>query len=230
MNEPFDTADRNAILAGVREAMRVPTNPHVRHGPAIPDRATYTSGLPPVADHWEEKLRVFATRCEALRARLIVVDDVAALSTALRTVVDEAGASQIGFQRHAIVEPAVRALGREAICVDDGFDAHALERCELGVTSCFALVAQTGSVMVTSRTSGGRALSVLPPHHVVLATAHDLIADLPSAYARWHAQPADERGSMLSLISGPSRTGDIERILVLGAHGPKQLTILLARS
>jgi L-lactate dehydrogenase complex protein LldG len=75
------------------------------------------------------------------------------------------------------------------------------------------------------RQAGGRALSILPPHHVVLARRDQLLPDLPAAYALVKTKYADNYPSLLCLISGPSRTGDIERILVLGAHGPKKLTI-----
>ena len=86
-------------------------------------------------------------------------------------------------------------------------------------------MAQTGSVLLTARSAGGRALSVLPPHHVVLAKREQLVADLPAAFALIKAKYAANYPSFISFITGPSRTGDIERILVLGAHGPKKLTI-----
>jgi L-lactate dehydrogenase complex protein LldG len=101
-----------------------------------------------------------------------------------------------------------------------------MEQCDAGISECEALVAQTGSVLVTGRSSGGRALSVLPPHHVVLARRDQLIADLPAAFALLEQRYAAGYPSFISFITGPSRTGDIERILVLGAHGPKALTIL----
>jgi L-lactate dehydrogenase complex protein LldG len=88
------------------------------------------------------------------------------------------------------------------------------------------LIAQTGTVVVTSRSAGGRALSVLPPHHIVLARRHQFVPDLPAAFEGLRKKYWPDYPSMISLITGPSRTGDIERILVLGAHGPKQLTIL----
>jgi L-lactate dehydrogenase complex protein LldG len=101
-----------------------------------------------------------------------------------------------------------------------------MEACNAGVTECDALIAQTGSVLVTSRSAGGRALSVLPPHHVVLARREQLMASLPAAFELLKEKYADNYPSMITFITGPSRTGDIERILVLGAHGPKKLTIL----
>jgi L-lactate dehydrogenase complex protein LldG len=69
---------------------------------------------------------------------------------------------------------------------------------------------------------------VLPPHHVVLARRDQLIADLPAAFALITQRYAPNFPSMISFITGPSRTGDIERILVLGAHGPKKLTVICA--
>jgi L-lactate dehydrogenase complex protein LldG len=83
-----------------------------------------------------------------------------------------------------------------------------------------------GSVLVSTRSSGGRALSVLPPHHLVLARRDQLLADLPEAFAFLKAKYGSNYPSFISFITGPSRTGDIERILVLGAHGPRKLTIL----
>ena len=86
---------------------------------------------------------------------------------------------------------------------------------------------QTGSVLLTSRSAGGRALSVLPPHHLVLARQQQLLPDLPSAFELLATKYGQNYPSFMSVVTGPSRTGDIERILVLGAHGPKQLTIVL---
>jgi L-lactate dehydrogenase complex protein LldG len=70
-------------------------------------------------------------------------------------------------------------------------------------------------------------LSILPPHHVVLARRNQMTPDLTAALQRVQGKFKGKFPSFLSFISGPSRTGDIERILVLGAHGPKKLSILL---
>jgi L-lactate dehydrogenase complex protein LldG len=99
---------------------------------------------------------------------------------------------------------------------------------ELGVTACDCLVAQTGSVFVTTRAAGGRALSVLPPAHLVIARRDQLVPDLPAAFARLRARYGTHWPSALSLITGPSRTSDIEKTLVLGAHGPKRLAVYFA--
>jgi L-lactate dehydrogenase complex protein LldG len=112
------------------------------------------------------------------------------------------------------------------VWTDQPYEPLDLESCDAGITECDVLVAQTGTVVVTSRSAGGRALSVLPPHHVVVARRTQLIPDLPAALEHIQRVYGANYPSFISLITGPSRTGDIERILVLGAHGPKQLSIL----
>ena len=70
-------------------------------------------------------------------------------------------------------------------------------------------------------------MSVLPPHHVVIARREQLVPDLTAAYELLAPEIRADYPSFICFITGPSRTGDIERILVLGAHGPKKLTVLL---
>jgi L-lactate dehydrogenase complex protein LldG len=95
----------------------------------------------------------------------------------------------------------------------------------VGITLCDALIAQTGSILLTARSAGGRALSVLPPHHIVIAQESQLLPDLPAAFELLQRTYNGDYPSLITFITGPSRTGDIERILVLGAHGPRFLTI-----
>jgi len=131
----------------------------------------------------------------------------------------------VATHKSPLVETQVSGLGLPTLVTNDGYDKHELEKCDVGISECDALIAQTGTVLVTSKTAGGRALSCLPPHHVVIARHEQLVPDLPAAFALLKQRHGANYPSMISFITGPSRTGDIERILVLGAHGPKQLTI-----
>jgi L-lactate dehydrogenase complex protein LldG len=63
----------------------------------------------------------------------------------------------------------------------------------------------------------------------VIAQADQLAPDLPAAFDLLQSKYRDSYPSFITFITGPSRTGDIERILVLGAHGPKNLTVILIR-
>lgn len=99
---------------------------------------------------------------------------------------------------------------------------------DLGVTSCDCLVAQTGSIIVSTLSAGGRALSVLPPVHLVIARREQIVPDLAAALGLLRKRYDARWPSALSVITGPSRTGDIEKILVMGAHGPKRLMVYFA--
>ena len=182
--------------------------------------------LPRVGPGFEDRLKLFQANASALKAEFRLLNGPEELRAALLALRDTEGWKRLGSHVGKLTDAACQALGLPVCRTDDGYAATELEGCDAGITECDALVAQTGSVLVTSRSAGGRALSVLPPHHVVLARREQLLADLPEAFALLKAKYAADYPSFISFITGPSRTGDIERILVLGAHGPKQLTIL----
>jgi L-lactate utilization protein LutC len=96
---------------------------------------------------------------------------------------------------------------------------------EIGVTGCDCLIAQTGSIVVSTKSAGGRALSVLPPIHVVQARRDQIVPDLVAALALLRHRYDGHWPSSLSVITGPSRTSDIEKTLVMGAHGPRRLLL-----
>lgn len=89
-----------------------------------------------------------------------------------------------------------------------------------------ALVAQTGSIFVTAA-CGGRGASVVAPCHIVSATTDQIIPDLETALSNAHQQGRLMQNSFACMISGSSRTADIEKILVQGAHGPRRLVVIL---
>jgi L-lactate dehydrogenase complex protein LldG len=74
---------------------------------------------------------------------------------------------------------------------------------------------------------GGRRLTIYPPIHVVVAFASQIVPDLPEGIAYLRQLHPEGLPSMVSLVTGPSRTADIEKTLVLGAHGPKELHVIL---
>ncbi|WP_297088520.1 lactate utilization protein [uncultured Draconibacterium sp.] len=98
---------------------------------------------------------------------------------------------------------------------------------EVGITSCEFLIAHTGSVMVSSAMEGGRQMSVYPPQHVVIAQQEQLVDYLGTAYDKIQQKYIDQLPSQITLVTGPSRTADIEKTLVMGAHGPRELHVFL---
>ena len=102
-----------------------------------------------------------------------------------------------------------------------------LTSAEVGITSCEAIVARTGSIIVSTGGHNTRSLSVFPPVHIVVAHFDHLFFDLENAFKFLREKYTNRFPSMVSIISGPSRTADIEKTLVLGAHGPKSIYCFL---
>ena len=96
---------------------------------------------------------------------------------------------------------------------------------DVGITGCDALVARTGSVIISSKGNLSRTASIFPPVHVVVAYRNQVHYDLKQYFASLNNQTITDWPSMTSIVSGPSRTADIEKTLVLGAHGPKQIFV-----
>jgi len=182
--------------------------------------------LPAVGKTVEEQFDLFAKNCVDLKADFQLLTSPGDLKAALTTLRDGEKWRRIASHDGELAKTACQSLDLPMLLTDRGYDVQQLEKCDAGITECDALIAQTGGVVVTSRSTGGRALSVLPPHHIVIARREQLVPDLPAAFALLQKRYAPDFPSMISFITGPSRTGDIERILVLGAHGPKKLTIL----
>lgn len=224
--------DRKAILGRISEALREPAPRH-HEAPSKPATHTVTAPfrewLPPIGPTKKEQIELFARQSEVLRTEFLECDSLAGAAKHLAALATENGWKKIALHAGKLTDALAARLPAtlEQLRTDAGYDKDALEGCDAGLTECETLVAQTGSVCITTRSSGGRALSVLPPHHVVIATREQLVPDLAAAYEHLATKYAGHYPSFMSFITGPSRTGDIERILVLGAHGPKKLTVLL---
>ena len=106
-------------------------------------------------------------------------------------------------------------------------DSAKLTTCETGITLCENLVARTGTVMVSSRQTSGRRAPVFPDNHLVLAFTSQLVPDMKDALLALRTKYNEQIPSMISAITGPSRTADIEKTLVQGAHGPKEIFVFL---
>ena len=124
-------------------------------------------------------------------------------------------------------EPALQTLlaaaGVPFRADEDDFRQNA----DLGLTSCEALVARTGSILVSAATASGRRLSIYPDQHLVVARSSQVVAEIDDALRLMQQRYGAVLPSMVSLTTGPSRTADIEKTLVLGAHGPRRLVLFL---
>jgi len=225
---PFPGA-HGEVTSGVDEVGRgVPTAPHQTTAQSNAHPSSQArSWLPLVGESFDSRLALFQKNSADLKTTVNLIDGHDQLAGLLRNLRDSEGWKKIATHSGELSNEAARVLDRPVCRTERAYDVAKLESCDVGITECDALIAQTGSVLVTARSAGGRALSVLPPHHVVLARREQLIADLPAAFDLLKKKYGTSFPSFISFITGPSRTGDIERILVLGAHGPRRLTIFL---
>jgi L-lactate dehydrogenase complex protein LldG len=233
---------REAVFARIREAIRQPAphrhTDHSDYGSAPHPTADEPLSTPPGADIFSawlpvvgasqaEQIELFAQNAAQLKADFRPVDSPEEAGRQLDALANESGWKRIATHRNPAASAFAEKIGLPCLMTDPGYAIAELEQCDAAITGCDALVAQTGSVLVSGPSAGGRALSVLPPHHVVIAQRSQMVPDLAAALQFVRKQYAPNWPSFLSFITGPSRTGDIERILVLGAHGPKKLTIFL---
>lgn len=205
---------RARILERLRTALREPSSrPVGAEGKRI---------FAPVTD----VLARFQQECAANVTECIVTPDMPSSAHAVANVLAALPAGEIFVQE----SPALRRLAPEwqaARSIQWSSEGGPRESVQATITTAETLVALTGSVLV-SASCGGRGASVVAPVHIVIASADQLVPDLEAAFALMRQRNTAFQNSYLCLITGSSRTADIEKILVMGAHGPIRLIVVLA--
>ncbi|CAN5256377.1 hypothetical protein BH09BAC5_BH09BAC5_24570 [soil metagenome] len=102
-----------------------------------------------------------------------------------------------------------------------------LEKAGTSVTGCEFLIARTGSILISSKQLSGRRAAVSPKQHIVVCKTSQLILHIKEALKAIKAKYGNTMPSMVSIITGPSRTADIEKTLIQGAHGPKEIFVFM---
>ncbi len=109
------------------------------------------------------------------------------------------------------------------LILGDHFDRNTISQCEVAISGCELCIGETGSIAVSSRPGRPRALSLLPPNVLFMTTKSRIVAKIDDALTRLATQAP--HGWVW--ISGPSRTADIEKVLVKGVHGPKRVALMI---
>ncbi len=102
-----------------------------------------------------------------------------------------------------------------------------LASCDAAITTCEWLVSRTGSIVMTAAGAGGRTVSVYAPVHICIAFRSQLVYDVKDALQQVKEKYAGRLPSLITFATGPSRTADIEKTLVVGVHGPKEVYVFL---
>lgn len=105
-----------------------------------------------------------------------------------------------------------------------------LADCDASITSCEWLVARTGTIVMSSAQTSGRTTSVYAPIHICIAFTNQLVYDLKDALQAAKDKYGNNLPSLITFATGPSRTADIEKTLVVGVHGPKEVYLFLVEA
>lgn len=109
----------------------------------------------------------------------------------------------------------------------DNYSYNDLATCDTAITTCEWLVARTGSIVMTAAQESGRTVSVYAPVHICIAYTHQLVFDVKDALIKAREKYSGNLPSLITFATGPSRTADIEKTLVVGVHGPKEVYVFL---
>ena len=208
-----ENGSREKILARLRTALREPAPRH-----EAPEGKTIFA---PVADPLER----FQKECVINITECFLVPSFEAAAAGIKNVLADLPEGEVFVQDAADLRP-LAADWQEGREINWSSDGAPKESSQATITLAEALVAETGSVLV-SAACGGRGASVIAPVHIVIAGIDQLVPDIDAALARVQQRGTVAQNSFLCLITGSSRTGDIEKILVMGAHGPRRLLVFL---
>jgi L-lactate dehydrogenase complex protein LldG len=211
---------RDSILQSVRN--EVTKGPHLT--------------APPVPEVWPRENPSPAAMAEQFEKELVEVHGevirCATMKDARRQLAKLAADAQwtsLGGMDRPMVRDAVADVASNQLqWPETNSTAKQMAELSASVVEPDLLLADTGSCLISCKTSQDRLLCYLPPACVVIARIDQLVEHLPAAWSQIAPRVADPavRGEFV-IVTGPSRTADIEKILILGVHGPKRLVVLL---
>jgi len=203
---------RENILSKIRQALHKPV--------PVPfeDRITTTPIFQPSKSELEVE---FAENFSKLQGRFSFCENISELVEQLNTLLTSRGWKDIYCKEKSIRELLINA----------GFnsfnDSIELSDCNASITSCENLIARTGSIVLLSNNESGRAASVYAPIHICIAFTNQLVYDISGSLLLVKTKYENNLPSIITLATGPSRTADIEKTLVVGVHGPKEVYCFL---
>lgn len=222
-----DMSPRDQILAGIRRSLgrsALDGEPAAQleqriaeHRPnLIPQRAQ----LP-----HDQQITLFVEMAEGVQATISQVEDAAEVPDAIAEYL-----AQHNLPAELRVAPDEWLSGlpwdkRPTLTIKTG---KAEESDTASVTPAFAGIAETGTLMLTSGPHSPTTLNLLPETHIVVLKKSQIVGSYEDGWGRLRdAQAKDSMPRTVNFITGPSRTGDIEQKILMGAHGPRRLHIVL---
>ena len=201
----------DALLARVRSA--------VRAQPVSVERVPSHAMVRRVSRETANLAELFATKATAVGMRVTRVSD-AELEATLAQLLESRGKTVVAMRDGAIAARAVAAAGAR-LAANDNDDL--LFDCEVGITDVDCAIAESGSLVVSTN---GRIRNawITPPIHIAIVRASQILPDLVDLF---ESRPDALDAASTTVITGPSKTADIEGVLVTGVHGPAAVEIVL---
>lgn len=215
MNDKRTTRDK--VLADIRDALK-----DVAHQV---DSVPVNNGLV-FTKHDEGLADGFARVFTSIDGKLIRCEDGLQLIKKLDELMKQRNWANVAARSHVLEQLSVHT---GLTWVNDAIGNTDMEQVQVGITDCEYLVAHTGSIVMSTALHAGRAFPVYVPVHVVIAHESQLVYDLSEAISGIEQIHQADYPSAWYLMSGPSRTGDIEKTLVLGVHGPVEVYVFLIK-
>lgn len=202
---------RDEILKRVRKAtaQAVPI--------PYPDEENYTDYFTKTG---MEKEIEFAQNFISIQGRFSFCENVEELKSQLQTLIKTRN-----WEKIFCVEKDI--LSKLENVFPGTYLTNSLSECQASITGCEALVARTGSIVLSSAQADGRTASVYAPVHICIATTKQVMNDTSDALSFILKKNGGSLPSSVSFAAGPSRTADIEKTLVTGVHGPKEVFCFL---
>jgi len=221
------TSSRSTLFASIRQSLGVTGNEPERRA-AVAERLTqHPKGVIPARGQLPqpERVKLFAEMVEAAAGSAEILPDASHVPAAVAALLRK---HNLPMQVRRGDDPRLAALpwGNErTLEVSTGpSDGHQLA----SVSHAFAGVAETGTLIMASGPDNPTTLNFLPDTHIVVVNAKDIAGDYEAVWARVREQfGTDSLPRAINMITGPSRSADIAQILILGAHGPRRLHVLV---
>jgi L-lactate dehydrogenase complex protein LldG len=201
---------RSKILKKIKQALKSPVSV------PFPDQVADT----PIFIPTEQELAIdFAQKFTSLLGKFVYCADEGELASQLAALIKSQKWEKIYSQESGWLDDMSEYQF-------DPVNTDELASCDASITLCEHLVARTGSIVLSSQQLSGRATSVYAPVHICIAYTHQLVYDISDSLDQFKKE-VDHIPSMISFATGPSRTADIEKTLVVGVHGPKEVYCFL---
>ncbi len=222
------SASRETVLSSLRRALRVPAEDGVRRAAVAARLEGKGAGGPSLALgrlSGDAAVQAFVTRAQGLSASVEHVAEIEGLASAAARVIRRLGLPpRVVIGSDPLLLRGVAGFAVQGIATRWG-PAEATDTA--GVSLAAAAVAETGVVMMTSRPETPTSLNLLPELWICAVPRSRIVGSYEEALALLRRDYGLRLPRAVNFIGGPSRTGDIEEILQLGAHGPKTVHLVI---